>query len=235
MADTANTETNDDLEGETPSTIREGFQRWLIVSGLLFTLLFIYLFFTMQSDKNDKEAETKTVEEVPQQIQEAPAKSEAIDRFQEDIKSPNRSQYGEKIETASINRAYAPRKTTSYEESKRKADSILKDKQPDKDKQTPYEKYLEAEQMRAFKSITSEDTIGDASGFYEEKTTTTAAATGKSKSKSKPIKRESLESKQNRIREQIDAISEYRKAIERGEVDPSSPPPGLLNLMEVKR
>ncbi len=232
MADAANTETNDDLEGETPSTIREGFQRWLIVSGLLFTLLFIYLFFTMQSDKNDKEAETKTVEEVPQQIQEAPAKSEAIDRFQEDIKSPNRSQYGEKIETASINRAYAPRKTTSYEESKRKADSILKDKQPDKDKQTPYEKYLEAEQMRAYKSITSEDTIGDASGFYDAKESSAVSA---SKSKPKPIKRESLESKQNRIREQIDAISEYRKAIERGEIDPSNPPPGLLNLMEVKR
>lgn len=232
MADTSNIETNDDLEGETPSTIREGFQRWLIVSGLLFTLLFIYLFFTMQSDKNDNEAEKKTVEEVPQQIQEAPAKSDAIDRFQKDIKSTDRSQYGEKIEISSINRAYAPRKTISYEGSKRKADSILKDNKPDKDKQTPYEKYLESEQIRAYKSITSEDTIGDASGFYDEKSSNNFSV---NTSKPKPIKRESLESKQNRIREQIDTISEYRKAIERGEVDPSNPPPGLLNLMEVKR
>lgn len=232
MADSANNEVNDDLEGETPSTIREGFQRWLIVSGLLFTLLFIYLFITMQSDKKEQEAQAEQVVEVPKQIQEAPPKSDAIDRFQESIKAPDRPQYGERVETAAINEPYAPRKTISYEKSKRDSASILKDKQPDKEKQTPYEKFLEAEQMRAYKSITSEDTIGDSSAFYDEEP---SLKTTDRRQAPEPIKRESLESKQNRIREQISAISEYRQAIERGEIDPSAPPPGLLNLLEGKR
>lgn len=232
MADSENIDKSDDLEGETPSTIQEGFQRWLIVAGLLFTLLFVYLYFTMQTDNAEQEAEEIEVVTVPKQIQEAPAKSEAVDRFQKSINEPNRQQYGEKIETDSINKPYAPRKTISYDKAKRDSESILKEKQPNSEKQTPYEKFLEAEQMRAYKSITSEDTIGDSSAFYDEEPKAMAADRGTSP---KPIKRESLASKQSRIREQISAISEYRQALERGEIDPSSPPPGLLNLLEGKR
>lgn len=232
MSNAANSEILDDLDGETPSTIKEGFQRWLIVAGLLITFLFIYLFWNMSTDKKDNELINEVAEEtVPQLIQDAPVESEAINRFKKDMKSPDRVQYGEKVETDSINTAYAPRKTISYEQSKKEG-SLLKNNTTEKEKQTPYEKYIEAEQMRAFKSISAEDRIGDDSRFYQDEPKKSKV---EKKQAEQQIKREPLEVKQSRIREQIDAISEYRKAIERGEIDASSPPPGLLNLMEGKR
>lgn len=221
--------TNSELDDEKPSSIKDGFQRWLIVAGLIITFLFIYLFMSMRAEEaeKEKERENKETVDVPKQVQEGTSNSLAVDKFKKTIKGNNAEfGYGEKVKTESVNEPYAPQKTVSYARSKERSEKALNKEVESKEK-TPYQKFLESEQMRAYKSMTSKDTIGDSSGFYEKQ-----AETNKETSKSKPFKRESLEVRQRKIRDQITAISEYRKAIERGDIDPSSPPPKFMKMLE---
>lgn len=239
MSDSTKKTVDDDLENEKPSTVKEGFQRWLIVAGVLITLLFVYLFFAMSAKEKEKEVAEVKEEEVPQQVQEAATpKSEAIQRFQESINEPDRSNYGEKVKTTSIKEAYAPRKTASYKESQessQKRQTIIgQSNNQQEEKKTPYQQYLENEQMRAYKSLSSQGSIGDDSAFYDkEPEKKSSQPTNQSAQRLQP--RESIQSKQQRIRGQIQQLTEYRKAIERGEINPNSPPPGLTELLEANR
>lgn len=236
MAATTNPN-HDDLDDEKPSTIKEGFQRWLLVAGVLATLLFGYLFIILSDREKEKDAEGVVDVTVPQQVQEGALGSQnaAIEKFKAGIAQTDRTTtpVGEKVEDAPINAAFAPRKTASLETSSETNSRLAKNQPaPTAEPQSAYQKFLEAEQMRAFKSIAAKDSIGDDAAFYEGQNSanaSTAAAGGIT------APRESLEQKQSRIRSQIDAIAQYREAIERGEIDPTAPPPpGLFSAGAIK-
>lgn len=234
MAATTNPN-HDDLDDEKPSTIKEGFQRWLLVAGVLATLLFGYLFIILSDREKEKEAESVEDVTVPQQVQEGTLGSQnaAIEKFKAGIAQTDRTTtpVGEKVEDAPINKAFAPRKTASLETSSQTNSRLAKNQPaPAAEPQSAYQKFLEAEQMRAFKSIAAKDSIGDDAAFYEGQESAKTNATG-----GITAPRESLEQKQSRIRSQIDAIAQYREAIERGEIDPTAPPPpGLFSAGAIK-
>jgi len=238
MADTQIEDNPDDLEGEKPSTIKSAFQRWLIVAGILMTLLFIYIFVIMSNNEKAKdEAEEATREKVPEQVQDGSkeSKNNAIDQFERSINDAERktSKVGEKVKTTSINAAYAPRKTASEETSTKIREKKNKKKESEEKKEkTAYEKYIDAEQIRAYKSIAAEDTLGSDAAFYSD---SSIASKPRNKTSNATPKREPIAVKQEKIRQQISAITKYREAIENGEIDASAPPPGLLNLLEGKR
>lgn len=229
MADTAHT--HDELDDEKPSTIKEGFQRWLLVAGVLVTLLFGYLFIILSDREKEKAAEDTEVVTVPTQVQEGAlgSQSSAIEKFKAEIENTDRTTapVGEKVKDAPINPAFAPRKTASLETSAQTNTRLANSqKAAEPVQQSAYEKFLEAEQMRAYKSIAAKDSIGDDAEFYNDNNASKKPAS----SGEMTVPRESLEQKQSRIRSQIDAITQYREAIERGDIDPTAPPPpGLFS------
>lgn len=236
MSDAKDIDNQTDLDNEQPSTVKSSFQRWLIVSGLLLTLLFIFIFLKMTTAEKEKELEAAEAQpDVPEQVQEGSLenKNSAIDRFQKQISKDTRetASYGERMDTeGNINRDFAPRKTRSFEAIEKDKNRKKLEALTSKPKElSNYEKFLKSEEVRAYQSYTSKDTIGDASGFYGE-----PVKSDQSNNNQKPLSvpRESIAQKQARIQEQIKQVSEYRKKIESGELDASSPPPGLLKMLE---
>lgn len=237
MAEDVKNEQADDLEGEKPSTIKAGAQRYLILAGFLITLLFIYLFITMSAAEKEKQAAKEVEEEVPSQVQSAGStenQNTAITRFKRGITSNrNTSEVGGKVEGSGINDEFSPRKSASFESSQKLArERYQKEqkKQQQKNKQskekTPYQKFLEKEQARAYESISSADTLGDDSAFYGKSRTSTQT----NSSVNKPNK-QSIAERQADLQKKIKAISQYRKDIESGKLDVTNPPPELSKII----
>lgn len=228
----------DTIDDEKPSSIKEGFQRWLIVAGLLITMLFVYLYITMSAAEDEKKlAEEVDEATVPTQVQGAGSETNqnlAITKFQKDISEQKNSPVGEKVQSSSINPAFAPRKTQSYAQSEQQAKEAAEKKRRasfnkfGKPEKTPYQAYLEKEQMRAYQSVTSSDTIGKGT-FYQKDTPSASNSANPNKPANAPTK-ESIAERQSQLKKKIDAISQYRKAIESGEIDPTTPPPKILGL-----
>lgn len=226
------------IDDEQPSSIKEGFQRWLIVTGLLVTMLFAYMYLTMSAAEEEKKlAEEADEVTVPTQVQGAGSPTNqnlAITKFQKDITEQKNSPVGEKVQSSSLNPAFAPRKTQSYAESEKQVKEAANKKRQasfnkfGKPEKSPYQTYLEKEQMRAYQSVTSSDTIGKGT-FYQKDKASSSNAANQNKSANAPTK-ESIAERQSQLKKKIDAISQYRKAIESGEIDPTTPPPKILGL-----
>ncbi len=238
------------LDEESPSTVKEGFQRWLIVVGLILTLLFIYMFVIMSGKEKEKEEEeVAKVPEVPAQVQEGEIGKTAEEAFRRQVKINGKSSYDEKQKTTAIIEDFAPRKTASNEEITRQSEAqrILNEKKSSTSKEseakekTPYQIYLEEQALTAYQSIGSSDTLGSDSGFYDgstgsiastQKTPRVGYSPRKSKSEPEPYRRESVAVRQQKIQEQIQNIQEYRRAIESGEIDPSVTPPDFFESLK---
>lgn len=219
----------DSIDNETPSTIKSGFQRWLIVAGVLFCFLFLYLF--MQLSKNEKKIEAEKVkEEVPQSLTEAKktnTKSVAVKTFEESFSSNQAKKVkpGEKQVTSNINRDYAPRKNDRLPIVE---DTSLRDSVRIKEK-SPYQKFAEEEQTRALKSLSSKDTIGNKTGFY--KTNKPVERIDNNVAMMPREKKLSVQQRQEKIRDKIKAITKYRQAIESGQIDATQTPPNLQDVL----
>jgi len=220
MAELANKA--EDLDSEQPSTLKESFQRWLIVAGTLITLLFVYLFLVL-SGKDDEEM-VDYHDEVPQQVQdgEVNQKNAAIEVFQRKI-SDQQFDGSEKIKTPLIHESYLPRQ----KEVKTLPDNIseLQKKQlTGPDEQSSYQKYLEKEEMRAFQSLSAKDSLGDDSGFYDDEASVEEKlVTPKSKT---------FYARQNEIQKKIDTIGKYQKGVAEGSIKPGSMPLVMTELSE---
>lgn len=223
------------LDDEKPSSIKEGFQRWLIVAGLLFTLLFIFLFFKMSGDKENKQVVVQ--EHVPEQVQEGANKNDidAVEAFKKNIQNKrvlnstgesNKSPLN-KDTTTIRDTELAPRLKTvdsgdsAESEQKYNRDKFSRNKLSDRaNDESPYQKFMKEEQLRAYKSITSKDTIGKGSAFYANK-----ESDQKSNSRSKKQSGPNLMETKQQVEKQIQAIQKYREGIEKGEIDPAQTPP----------
>jgi len=238
MSETTMHESNS-IDDEKPSSIKEGFTRWLVVVLLLFTIVFVYLYISMSNDEEAEAAAKKKIEKVPEQVQEGLNDNEiaAVEKFKKNINSKRikPKKIGDKLETDSINSTFAPRRT--IEPSSDNGTTLLnkvksKKLMEESSKESPYQKYIKEEQARAYKSIASKDTIGSSKGFYNDSSNSKRKSNKRSKSKSKA---KSLKMKQGELQSQIKLLEQYRKGIESGAIDPSkTPPPGNANLKPFK-
>lgn len=233
-----------DLDEESPSTIKEGFQRWLFVAALILTLLFIYLFIMMSDKEKEKVEQVQSKEpEIPEQVQDGVEGGiDAEAAFKRQVQINGKSSYNEKQRTTAIIEDFAPRKTASNEVNTRESEAqrILSEQNTrnnetkrEKEK-TPYQIYLEQEAMKAYKSIDAEDSIGSGSGFYTE-VEKSDKRFSKSYSPRDVIEdnppRETVAQRQVKIRDQISKITKYREAIESGEIDPTVTPPDFIKSL----
>tara|TARA_R110000744_G_scaffold102987_2_gene197652 strand:- start:435 stop:1151 length:717 start_codon:yes stop_codon:yes gene_type:complete len=228
-------ESTEDFDEESPSSIKQGAQRYFILAGVLTTLLFVYLFvsMSMDDDSDDNSVNKKTA--VPEQLQEADINnpSSAVAEFNRSLEQNGQAPQAanQKVVNSGLPDDLSPRKTASNADVAETQDRRRqKNAKPEKEitiAPTPFQKFQEQEELRAMRSLASLSSLGDDSAFYGDET-----QSSKRKTRSVPTKKnQTIEEKQTAIRQQISEITAYREAIERGDINPSTPPPSIQNLM----
>lgn len=204
------------VEIEEPSSIRDGFIRWIIVATIMVTLLFVYLLITMMSNEKEKQTIQAEQETVPQQVNDANHESVAV--FNKSIGRAHRAPAPEPMQDLPINQEFAPKKLAqNYEQ------PMPRSEPQEKQGPTAYEQFLEEEKRRALQSLKSKDDLGETSGFYEKDDETT-----KSVAQVKPREKISVDQRREAAAQQQQVISDYIESLKSGTMNASAQPPAAL-------